>query len=335
MFALPGPVSHAAPDTSALPAQWTRSDVRSGFATTEDGEHLYWRRVGPTDRRPPARRRKAMPHKPAFVCCNGVGVSTFFYKYIVEHFRNDRAVLVWDYRGHGRSSVPKDIDATDLSIERSAADLQLVLDAAGIEGPVVLLGHSMGCQVILEYHKQHPDRVAALIPMFGTFGRPLDTFLDFKHSATLFGQLRSLAARTDRTSRRWLLPLYASPLAFDFSRATGLVHAWFAPRTDIQRYTDHLGHMDPDVFLGMVARMADHDLAEHLPTIRCPTLVFGADRDMFTPAHRSTRMAELIPDAELMLLTEASHAAIVEHPETIALRIERFLHERLREALAR
>ena len=37
----------------------------------------------------------------------------------------------------------------------------------------------------------------------------------------------------------------------------------------------------------------------------------------------------MIPDAELTVLAEGSHAAIVEHPETINLRIERFLRERL------
>lgn len=329
MQLLSGPAPVSAPHTASLPAAWTGSDVRSGFARTDDGEHLYWRTVGPTDTRPPLRRRKRMVCGPTFVCCNGVGVSTFFYKYIVEHFRTTRQVVVWDYRGHGRSSVPRDAMAADLSIERNARDLAIVLKAAGVDGPVVLLGHSMGCQVILEFHKQFPDRVAALIPMFGTFARPLDTFFDSRHSRTVFGRLHALALRTDRASRRFLLPLYASPLAFDFSRLTGIVDTYFAPRTDIQSYTDHLGHMDPDVFLGMVAQMGEHDLTEHLPTIQVPTLVLGGENDLFTPAHRSRRMAELIPGAELLVLANASHAAIVEHPETIALRIERFLAERV------
>ena len=45
--------------------------------------------------------------------------------------------------------------------------------------------------------------------------------------------------------------------------------------------------------------------------------------------HRAKTMAELIPDADLMILAEASHAAIVEHPDTINLRIERFFRERV------
>ena len=56
-----------------------------------------------------------------------------------------------------------------------------------------LLGHSMGCQVIMEYYKHFPNDVRALIPMFGTFARPLDTFMDFRYSRIVFEGFRRLA----------------------------------------------------------------------------------------------------------------------------------------------
>ena len=276
--------------------------LRTGFARTDDGEQLYWRSAG---------------SGPPLVGCNGVGVSVFFWKYIVQRFAPTHQVIVWDYRGHGRSTLPRDIPRADLSIPRNARDLFTVMDAAGARDPAVLLGHSMGCQVILEAHRQAPSRVRALIPMFGTFARPLDTFMDLRNARAIFERLRDLAARTDRASRRLLLPLYASPLAFDVSRLTGLVDRYYANRTDVGRYTDHLGHMHPDVFLGMVAAMAEHDLTEHLPHIDVPTLIFGGERDAFTPLHRSRVMAELIPGAELTIIADGSHAAIIEQPPTI------------------
>lgn len=298
---------------TALPDAWLRSDVRSGFVRTDDGQQLYWRTVG---------------SGPPLACCNGVGVSTFFWKYIVEHFRPHFQVILWDYRGHGRSTVPADIDATDMTMERNARDLLTVLDAVGAREPAILLGHSMGCQVILEAHHQAPERVRALVPMFGTFGRALDTFMDLKNARSWFERIRGFASKADRSSKRLLLPLYASPVAFDFSRITGLVDRYYATQTDVDRYTDHLVHMNPDVFLRMVGQMADHDLTDHLPNIKVPTLVFGGERDLFTPLHRSRKMVELIPGAELTILAEGSHAAIVEHPETINLRLDRFLRER-------
>lgn len=289
-----------------------RSDVRSGFARTDDGQELYWRTVG---------------SGPTVALCNGIGVSTFFWKYVVEGLRDRYRVVLWDYRGHGRSTVPRG-EGIALGMERNAADLWTVLDAAGVQpGPAVLVGHSMGCQVILEAHRQAPERVRALVPMFGTFARPLDTFFDSPHARAVFDRIQPVASRADRRARRWLLPLYASPVAFDFSRWLGLVHPEHADAVDIHRYTDHLVRMDPDVFLGMLSEMAEHDLGAHLPHVGVPTLVFGAGRDVFTPAHRARAMADAIPGARYVHLEDASHAALVEHPLTVQTALDAFLAE--------
>ncbi len=290
------------------------SDVTSGFARTDDGVDLYWRQLGDTG--------------PVLACCNGIGVSTFFWKYIALHFRGRCRVVLWDYRGHGLSSLPAH-GKVDLTMERNARDLFTVLDALGLQEPAVLLGHSMGCQVVLEAHHQQPDRVLALVPMFGTYGHAMDTFLDFPFSRQALHLIRRMSSSWGRNHFRWLLPLYASPLAFAFSKATGMVDRYDAARVDMDHYLDHLQRMDPKVFLEMLLRMDDHDLEGWLPQIAVPTLVFGGEADLFTPLRCSQRMAELIPNAELMVLPEGSHAAIVEHPETITRRLDRFFHERL------
>lgn len=288
------------------------SAVRTGFARTDDGLELYYRVVG---------------EGPPLVCCNGVGVSTFFWKYIVAHFRDRYRVVVWDYRGHGLSAMPTDLRRTELGMERNADDLLTVLDAADIREPAVLLGHSMGCQVILEFHRRHPERTRALIPMFGTFARPLDTFMDNPRSRDIFRIVRRVARLGGRSGTRLMLPLYAGPLAFPFSKVTGLIDKYYAGYSDMRKYNEHLVHMDPQIFLEMVGRMADHDLTEHLAHVRVPTLVVAGEKDLFTPLHRSEEMARRIPDAEIMILPEASHAAIIEYPDAINRRIDRFLSE--------
>ena len=286
---------------------------RTGFARAPDGIRLYYRVVG---------------EGPPIVCCNGVGVSTFFYKYVVQHFSKDHSVLVWDYRGHGRSERPSHPPTADLSIERNARDLSCVLDAAGLDAPT-LLGHSMGCQVILEFTRCYPDRPRGLVPMFGTYARPLDTFLDWQHSRTAFELLRRIADAGGKIGTRMLKPIYANPFTGELGRVAGVIDRFYADRVDIAKYLEHLEHMDAQVFMRMVHLMADHDMTEFLPQIRVPTLVIAGERDIFTPLHRSHAMAENIPGAELLVLAEASHAAIVEDPETINLRIERFLRERV------
>ena len=71
------------------------SDVRTGFVPTDDGIQLYYRVLG--------------EQGPVIACCNGVGVSTFFWKYVALHFRDRFRVLLWDYRGHGLSSMPRNV----------------------------------------------------------------------------------------------------------------------------------------------------------------------------------------------------------------------------------
>ena len=231
---------------------------RTGFARTDDGHQLYWRALG---------------SGPPIVCCNGVGVSTFFFKYIAEHFKEHHTVILWDYRGHGRSSVPDDPATADLSIERNARDLHTVLGTvAGHETPPVLLGHSMGCQVILEYAKQHPNYPVALVPMFGTFARPLDTFMDMPYARRGFNIIKRLAALGGRNGTRALLPLYANPLASLVGGLTGMTDPHYAKREDIDKYLEHLIHMNPHVFLRMVDLMADHDLSDDLPNMNTPTI---------------------------------------------------------------
>ena len=290
------------------------ADVVTGFAQAADGTDLYYRAVG---------------SGPPIVCCNGVGVSTFFFKYITRHFRDRFTVLLWDYRGHGQSGPIEDPLNADLSMELIASDMAAVMDDAGLTEPAILMGHSMGVQVILEFCKRYPERVRALVPMFGTFARPMDTFMDSPVSKPIFDTVARFTRFTGN-SGKWLLhPLYASPLAIPFGRRTGMVDRYYAPRRDIQMYMDHLVELDPAVFLRMVECLSEHDLDEYLPHVPVPTLVFAGEKDLFTPLHRSHHMAEHIPGAEIIVLPEGSHAAIVEYPDTINRRIDRFLNERV------
>jgi pimeloyl-ACP methyl ester carboxylesterase len=306
-------------DPSAIePLLGQPGDIRAGFARTDDGLELYYRVIGRSG--------------PWIVCCNGVGVSTFFFRYITEAFRGDHRVVVWDYRGHGRSAPPPEpVHEADLSIERNTLDLLTVMDAVGVDTPAILMGHSMGCQVILQAALMAPDRVAGLVPMFGTYGRPLDTFMDSPMARPAFNLLYKVARIGGKPATRMLLPLYDNPLAAAFSGWTGMIDRHYVDHVDMDRYLDHLVQMDPRIFLRMVSLMADHDAGPHLPEIEAPTLIIAAEKDLFTPLHRSHAMHRAMPHAELLVLAEGSHAAIVEHPETIERRIRRWFREQLSE----
>jgi pimeloyl-ACP methyl ester carboxylesterase len=70
-------------------------------------------------------------------------------------------VLLWDFRGHGRSGIPA--SPADYSMDHVLDDLGRVLDWASPDAPVVLAGLSFGGLASLHFADRHPGRVAALV----------------------------------------------------------------------------------------------------------------------------------------------------------------------------
>lgn len=286
---------------------------RSGTVIAEDGTPLAFAAGGPEDAR-------------AIVCCNGVGVSTFFWDYVGEYFSPSHQVVVWDYRGHGASGRPR--DPAGIGIADIAGDLARVMDANRIE-QAVLLGHSMGCQVILEFCHLFPDRVLGLVPMLGAYGNPADTFLDPRVGRFLVTAAYEVGTRVpDLISVAAKLALH-SRIAWPFARVTGLVHPDLCRKSDMEPYLDHLALLDFRVFLEMVRAATEHDAGPYLGELRAPVLVVAGERDLFTPRHLSLEMASRIFNAELLEIPRGSHAALIEQPELINLRLEKFIASRV------
>src|SRR3954471_20697978 len=65
----------------------------------------------------------------------------------LEHVRQDRRAVAFDFRGHGRSEPAVD---GSYSVANMASDIATVVDALGL-GRFVLVGHSMGGGAALVY----------------------------------------------------------------------------------------------------------------------------------------------------------------------------------------
>ncbi|HZV01483.1 MAG TPA: alpha/beta hydrolase [Planctomycetota bacterium] len=292
--------------------------VEERTVRASDGTELYARRTRGAD-------AAGVP----LVCCNGIGVATFFWKYVERHFAQERPVILWDYRGHGESGAPPSLD--NLTMEQNARDLLSVLDAFGVE-KAALAGHSMGVQVILEFYRQWPERTAALVPTLGTFGKPVHTFLDAPILAPLaFLLAHKLVIRSGKRlaaiQRSALKKPFIARLAARIARLARLVHPAMMPQADLEAYLAHFGDFDPEVFFRMAEKMALHSAESVLPTIHVPTLVIAGERDIFTPLHLSEEMADRIPGARLLVIPQGSHAALVEQPQLLCLAMEKLLRD--------
>ena len=261
---------------------------------------------------------------PTLVLCDGVGCAGYVWKYLIPHFSGRHRIVHWNYRGHGKSAAPADID--NLGIEECCQDLEAVLDDAGEKDPVVLLGHSMGVQVILEFCHRHPERVCALVALTGSYGRAVDHVHDSSVVKTLFPLMKQAVESLNHLVRPLWRNLIHSQVAYHYATLFE-INGSLIKKEDFYPYLEQLANMDPVVFVKTLEGAARHTAEPYLSEITQPTLIIAGERDRFTPHWISRRMQSLMQAAKLQTLPLASHTGPIEMPDLTNLSIEKFLSE--------
>jgi pimeloyl-ACP methyl ester carboxylesterase len=203
----------------------------------------------------------------------------------------DRLVITWDIRGHGRSASPP--DPVRYSQEASVGDMAAILDVCGV-GRAAIGGLSLGGFLSLAFHLNHPTRVAGLLLC--------DTGPGFKQ---------------EKGRERW--NAYAESIAEAFERS-GLSALPTSPEVGA-------GPHDP-LGLALAARgiLTQHDsrVLDALPAIRVPTLIVVGEHD--APFLAATDyMAAKIPGALKHVLPNAGHAANIDQPRAFDAVVSAFL----------
>lgn len=287
------------------------------FATADDGTLLYY-----SSTRPDAARD---PRPSPVVLCDGIACDGFIWKYLRPALSRERLVVHSHYRGHGRSGSPR--DKARIDIASLARDLIAVLRDADLP-PAIVAGHSMGTQIALEVYRHAPERVRALMLLCGSSGRITSTF----HGTDLLRTVLPPMLETVRGRRgvaRAIWSRLSPTLGFRMAKLLGEVNRRQMREEDLRPYLEHITHVDLELFLGMLHEAGEHDAADLLPTIAVPTIVIAAERDTFTPPSIAEAMAAAIPGADFLMLRAGSHAAPIEQPDLVELRVAKFLRERV------
>ncbi|TWG05125.1 pimeloyl-ACP methyl ester carboxylesterase [Streptomyces brevispora] len=235
----------------------------------------------------------------------------------------------WDQRSHGRSERGRaQAQGVHVGIDQLGRDLKAVIDAAAPEGPLVLVGHSMGGMTIMALADQYPDlirdRVAA-VAFIGTssgnlgevsFGLPVAGVNAVRR--VLPGVLKALGSQAElvERGRRATADLFA-----------GLIKRYSFGSRDVdpavERFAERLIESTPiDVVAEFYPAFTDHDKSAALPLFRdVPVLILAGDKDLVTPSSHSEAIADQLPDAELVIVPDAGHLVMLEHPETVTDRL--------------
>jgi pimeloyl-ACP methyl ester carboxylesterase len=79
----------------------------------------------------------------------------------------------------------------------------------------------------------------------------------------------------------------------------------------------------------MMGEQRKHSTADFLPTITAPTLILAGRHDLFTPPSVQAKMADLVPDSEIVWFAEGGHMLPIEEPEGIVAAMRDFMARRV------
>lgn len=306
-----------------------------GRALADDGTELYYEvdDIDPDADPGPRRRRlfgRRTPAPVTVVFSHGYCLSQDSWHFQRAALRGVVRTVHWDQRSHGRSgrSATGTREDVPLSIDQLGRDLKAVIDAAAPEGPLVLVGHSMGGMTVMALAAQYPglirERVVATA-FVGTssgrlgevnFGLPVAGVNAVRR--VLPGLLKVLGQRAElvEKGRQATADLFA-----------GIIKRYSFAGRDIDpavaRFAERMIESTPiDVVAEFYPAFTDHDKTEALALFRdMPVLVLAGVQDLVTPSEHSEAIADLLPDAELVLVPDAGHLVILEHPEVVTDRL--------------
>jgi 3-oxoadipate enol-lactonase len=237
------------------------------------------------------------------VLAHGYTASLEMWREQVASLSEKRRLVIYDTRGHGKTTAPESTDAYGLATDYVADQLAL-MDHLGIHQAHVG-GLSMGGMIAQEFALQHPQRLTSLLLLDtgpgGTFGA---------NSAmqARFGRFREMMRSVARTKGMSAIidMMRDSPMAVGPMRRAPLPAA-------VQRHIDGMREMSVDGYLGGAQAMQGWaGTAERLQAISVPTLVLVGENDNLLPASRVIHSK--IAGSRFVLLRNCMHGSNMWRP---------------------
>lgn len=252
------------------------------FVRASDGVRLHYSQTG-------------RPGGPPVVMIQGLGADKHLWDLQRLALAPRYRTIALDNRGAGRSDKP----FGDYSLTQMAHDVVAVLDDAGVDTAHVV-GASMGGVIAQLVYFHHPERVRSLT-LACTACRHTPWRRELLSGWAKIAQEQGMSAMTAQAAR-WVI----GPRSF--RRITPAI-GWMGPLALAR---------PPHAFAGQVAAIlaADDTFAGQLSEIDVPALVMVGNQDILTPRGDAEELAELIPTAELVVISGAAHGFMVEHATT-------------------
>ena len=269
----------------------------------------------------------ALGASPTIVFVHGYCLNLDCWHFQRAALRDTYRLVFYDHRSHGRSArSPSD----HCTIDQLGSDLGRVIEDLAPQGPVVLVGHSMGGMTIMALAEQRPE-------WFG------DTVAGVAFVSTSAGGLKASSlglpgppgVLLHRLSPAVMATLARAPRLVERGRRVGsdigfVVTRRLAFGTEVpQEYVDFTDEMlaatPIDVVADFFPGFDTHDKYSSLGVLASvPSVVIVAGRDSITPSSHNRRLAERI-SAELVELPTAGHMVILENHDDVTKAVQQLV----------
>jgi proline iminopeptidase len=233
--------------------------------------------------------------------------------------------------GMGRNVVTFDVPGAYRSTREPIGDMDEMirsadetLDRLGIQGPVDVVGHSMGGLAALAYAIERPERTQRLLLVTSLSGFPAAARWGFPGSAfrihepdfwriILWG-IRLNAGRGDLALHKRLQNLMGVASYHD--------KAFFKP---VEVDADDCEKGVPIRTIWSKNMYTRLSYADRLGEVQTPTLILAGRHDPEAPLPCSEELLQGISDANLVIFEQSGHSPFVEEPLLFAQTVEAFL----------
>lgn len=287
--------------------------MKQGFIPVRGGK--VWFRVVGFD-------KKAIP---LLVLHGGPGMPHFYLESL-EPLAAERPVIFYDQLGCGNSITTEKETHSLWTLERFVGEIQIVLDALGIE-KVHILGHSWGAMLAVEYFasKANPDGVMSLIlsgPFLSTPKWNADAKMLLK---TLPEDIQKIVEEAE-INGDYENTKYEKAMKVFYENFFCRMDPW--PASLLKSFEAIGLEVHNDIWgpskLKSIGKLRDYESIGKLESVTSPVLIITGEFDE-TPPETAEYYRSLVSGADLYIVKDASHCHHLEKPEEFNSVVSQFI----------
>lgn len=260
---------------------------------------------------------------PLLVLHGGPGVPSDYLESLAA-LGDERPVIFYDQLGCGRSDAPQDTSL--YTVEGYVERLAQVRKALGLD-EVILYGHSWGSMLATDYLLGGPAGVKGVVLAGPALSIPrweadADTLL-----ATLPDSLQRVIHAAEAAGA-FETPAYRAAMGEYYGRYLCRMQPWPAAMDSAFAHMGAFvyGYMEGPSEFTITGTLKHYDRTADLGRLDLPTLFLVGEYDEARPATAAYYQG-LVKGSKLVVIPDAGHCAMADHPAEYVAALRTFLHE--------